>query len=61
MSDNYGNTLGIPARNHSNGWTVGELNNILENNLVQPRVLEPRGTFAPLEPFSGSLKLDSEL
>jgi hypothetical protein len=34
IGDNYGDALGIPARNHANAWTVGELNNIRENNLV---------------------------
>lgn len=34
IGDNYGSELGIPQRRNADGWTVGELNSILENNLV---------------------------
>ena len=34
IGDNYGPTLGIPPKRHAAGWTVGELNDILDNNLV---------------------------
>jgi hypothetical protein len=53
IGDNYGNALGIPARNHANGWTVGELNSILENNLVP-------GTKGHLRTF-GAIQWECEL
>jgi hypothetical protein len=34
IGDNYGPDLGIAPRGNVDGWTVGELNTILENNLV---------------------------
>ena len=49
IGDDYGAALGIPPRNDAAGWTVGELNAILENNIVPGT----RVTSAPLEPFSG--------
>ena len=33
IGDNYGAALGIPPKHHADGWTVGELNAILDNNL----------------------------
>lgn len=53
IGDNYGNALGIPARTHPDGWQVGELNNILENNLVP-------GTNGHLRTF-GAIQWESEL
>jgi hypothetical protein len=53
IGDNYGNTLGIPARIHQDGWQVGELNHILENNLVP-------GTKGHLRTF-GAIQWESEL
>ena len=34
IGDNYGPDLGIAPKGNADGWTVGELNTILENNIV---------------------------
>ena len=34
IGDNYGAALGFLPKQHADGWTVGELNAIFDNNLV---------------------------
>ena len=46
IGDNYGPQLGIPPKSHADGWTVAELNAILEKNLVG-------GTKGHLRTFGG--------
>ena len=53
IGDNYGAALGIPPKQHADGWTVGELNAILDNNLVP-------GTHGHLRTF-GCIQWESEL
>jgi len=53
IGDIYGAALGIPPRNNAAGWTVGELNAILESNLVP-------GTKGHLRTF-GAIQWESEL
>jgi hypothetical protein len=53
ICDNYGDTLGIQGLNHANAWTMDELNNILENNLVP-------GTKGHLSTL-GAIQWESEL
>ena len=53
IGDNYGAALGIPPRNDAAAWSVGELNAILENNLVP-------GTKGHLRTF-GAIQWESEL
>ena len=53
IGDNYGAALGIPPKHHADGWTVGELNAILDNNLVP-------GTHCHLRTF-GCIQWESEL
>lgn len=53
IGDNYGESLGILPRSDAAGWTVGELNTILENNLVP-------GTKGHLRTF-GAIQWESEL
>lgn len=53
IGDNYGPELGIPPRRHPDAWTVGELNGILDNNLVA-------GTQGHLRTF-GCIQWESEL
>jgi hypothetical protein len=53
IGDNYGDVLGIPARSLADGWQVGELNAILDNNLVS-------GTTGHLRTF-GAIQWECEL
>ena len=53
IGDNYGAALGIPPKQHADGWTVGELNAILDNNLVP-------GTHGHLRTF-GCIQWESDL
>ena len=53
IGDNYGAALSIPLRNDAAAWSVGELNAILENNIVP-------GTKGHLSTF-GAIQWESEL
>lgn len=53
IGDNYGPELGIAPKKNADGWTVGELNTILENNLVP-------GSKGHLRTF-GCIEWESEL
>ena len=50
IGDNYGPDLGIAPKGNADGWTVGELNTILETTLS----LVQRVICAPLDALSGS-------
>jgi len=52
ISENFGQELGIPSKSEAE-WTVGELNAIMENNLVP--AMAAKDSFEPFAVFSGNV------